>query len=180
TALKASVGKYLSAATADGVYSSQNQGLNYVRSASRSWTDSDGDRSVDCNLLSPTAQNTSATGGDICGALTGANLNFGNLDPSTTRVDPALLSGWGVRPYNWRYGVSIQHEVRPGISVDVGYNRRHWGNFNVTYNELVGPSDYDVWTVPVPNHPDLPNSGDTASFVAITPAASAPGSPTRH
>ena len=32
TALKASAGKYLSAATADGIYSSQNQGLNYVRS----------------------------------------------------------------------------------------------------------------------------------------------------
>ncbi len=35
TALKASAGKYLSAATADGIYSSQNQGLNYVRAASR-------------------------------------------------------------------------------------------------------------------------------------------------
>ena len=45
TALKASAGKYLSAATADGVYSSQNQGLNYVRTASRPWTDSNGDRS---------------------------------------------------------------------------------------------------------------------------------------
>jgi len=36
TALKASVGKYLAAATADGVYSSQNQGQNYVRTATRS------------------------------------------------------------------------------------------------------------------------------------------------
>jgi carboxypeptidase family protein len=176
TALKISAGKYLSAATADGIYSSQNQGLNFVRTASRAWTDSNGNYLVDCNLLSAAAQNTSATGGDVCGALTGANLNFGNTDPNTTRVDPAILSGWGVRPYNWRYGVSIQHEVRPGISVDVGYNRRHWGNFFVTYNELVGPTDYDVWTVPVPNHPELPNAGGTASYVAITPAASARGS----
>ena len=30
TALKVSAGKYLSAATADGIYSSQNQGLNFV------------------------------------------------------------------------------------------------------------------------------------------------------
>ena len=176
TALKASAGKYLSAATADGIYSSQNQGLNYVRTASRPWTDSNGNRAVDCNLLSPAAQNTSATGGDVCGALTGANLNFGNLDPNTTKVDPAILSGWGVRPYNWNYGVSVAHEVRPGLSVDLGYNRRRWGNFLVTYNQLAGPSDYDVWTVPVPINPNLPNSGGTESFVAITPAASARGS----
>jgi hypothetical protein len=176
TALKGSVGKYLSAATADGIYSSQNQGLNYVRSATRPWTDSNGNYVVDCDLLSSAAQNTSAAGGDICGALTGANLNFGNLDPNTTRVDSAILSGWGIRPYNWNYGVSVQHEVRPGVSLDVAYNRRHWGNFFATYNELVGASDYDVWNVPVPNHPDLPNAGGTESFVAITPAAAARGS----
>src|SRR5688572_5409242 len=74
TALKVSAGKYLSAATADGIYSSQNQGLNYVRSASRAWTDSNGNYEVDCDLLSPAAQ-TSAGGRDVCGALTGANLN---------------------------------------------------------------------------------------------------------
>ena len=137
--LKASVGRYLSAATADGVYSSQSPAGNFVRTVTnRAWTDSNGNFAVDCNLLSSAAQDTSATGGDVCGALTGANLNFGNTDPNTTRVDPAILSGWGVRPYNWRYGASIQHEVRPGISVDAGYNRRHWGNFIVTYNELVG------------------------------------------
>jgi hypothetical protein len=176
TALKVSAGKYLSAATADGIYSSQNQGLNYVRSASRSWTDSNGNYAVDCDLLSPAAQNTTATGGDSCGPLTGNNLNFGNLDPNTTRVDPEILSGWGVRPYNWRFGASVQHELRPGISIDIGYNRRHWGNFFVTYNELVGPGDYDVYSVPVPTHPLLPNSGGTESYVAITPTASARGS----
>ena len=58
----------------------------------------------------------------------------------------------------------------------MGYNRRSWGNFFVTYNELAGASDYDVWTVPVPINPNLPNAGGTESFVAITPAASARGS----
>ena len=168
------------AATADGIYSSQNQGLNYVRTASRPWTDSNVNYAVDCNLLSPAAQNTTSTGGDICGALTGANLNFGNLDPGTTRVDPDILSGWSVRPYNWNYTASVQHEVRPGLSVDLGYSRRRWGNFFATYNELVGASDYDVWTVPVPTHPNLPNSGGTESYMAITSAASARGSQSFH
>jgi hypothetical protein len=58
----------------------------------------------------------------------------------------------------------------------VGYNRRRWSNFFVTYNQLVGASDYDTWTVPVPNNPNLPNAGGTETFVAITPAASARGS----
>ena len=177
TALKASAGKYLQAATADGIYSSQNQGLNFVRSASRSWTDTNRNYAVDCDLLNPAAQPASA-GGDVCGPLTGNNLNFGDLNPNTTRVDPEILSGWGVRPYNWRFGASVQHELRPGISIDVGYNRRHWGNFFATYNELVGADDYDVYTVPVPSHANLPNAGGTESFVAITPEAAARGSRT--
>jgi hypothetical protein len=89
TALKVSAGKYLAAATADGIYSSQNQGLNFVRTANRAWTDSNGNYEVDCDLLSPAAQ-TSAGGRDVCGALTGNNLNFGNLDPNITRVDPEI------------------------------------------------------------------------------------------
>jgi hypothetical protein len=176
TALKFSAGRYLSAATADGIYSSQSPAGNFVRQVTnRSWTDSNGNRTVDCDLLSPGAQNTSATGGDVCGALVGNNLNFGSLNPNIARVDPDILNGWGVRPYNWRFGGSVQHELHPGVALEVGYNRRHWGNFFVTYNELVGASDYDRWTVPVPNDPDLPNAGSTATFVAITPAAAARG-----
>ena len=176
TALKASVGRYLAAATADGVYSSQSPAGNFVRTVTnRAWTDSNGNRVVDCDLNSSAAQNTSATGGDVCGALVGNNLNFGNLNPNIARVDPDLLHGWGVRPYNWRFGGSVQHELYPGIALEVGYNRRHWGNFQVTYNELVGASDYDRWNVPVPSHPDLPDIGSTATFVAITPAAAARG-----
>ena len=176
TALKFSAGRYLSAATADGIYSSQSPAGNFVRQVTnRAWTDSNGNRVVDCDLLSPGAQNTSTTGGDICGALVGNNLNFGSLNPNIARVDPDILHGWGVRPYNWRFGGSVQHELYPGIALEVGYNRRHWGNFFVTYNELVNASDYDRWTVPVPNHPNLSNAGGTATFVAITPAAAARG-----
>jgi hypothetical protein len=176
TALKGSVGRFLQAATADGIYSSQSPAGNFVRQVTnRAWTDSNGNFLVDCNLLSPAAQDTSASGGDVCGGLVGNNLNFGNLNPNIVTVDPDILQGFGVRPYNWRYGASIQHEVYPGMSLEVGYNRRTWHNFFVTYNELVGPADYDIWSVPVPNNQHLPNAGGTASFVAITPAAASRG-----
>jgi Carboxypeptidase regulatory-like domain len=176
TALKASAGRYLSAATADGVYSSQSPGANFVRSVTnRSWTDSNGNFLVDCDLLRPAAQNASATGGDVCGALVGNNLNFGNLNPNVATVDPSILHGYGIRPYNWSFGGSVQRELYPGVSLEVGYNRRTWGNFFVTYNQLVSAADYDQWTVPVPNDSRLPNAGSSATFVAITPAASARG-----
>jgi hypothetical protein len=155
--------------------------LKLVTSASRSWTDNDEDYVVDCDLLSTGAQGPTTTGSiDNCGALTGGNRNFGLLNPSLVQIDPAITQGWGVRPYNWQFGVSVQHEILPRVSVDLGYNRRWWGNFFVTDNTLVDASDYDVWTVPVPNNSRLADAGagQVASFFAITPESSARGSQT--
>jgi hypothetical protein len=180
TAVKINVGRYLGAATTDGIYSANNPAIKLVTNATRSWTDNDKDFVVDCNLLSPGAQSPAATGSvDTCGGLTGANLNFGLLNPSLVEIDPAITQGWGVRPYNWQFGISVQHEVLPRVSVDVGYNRRWWGNFFATVNTLVGPSDYDTWTLQIPSHPELPDDvGTTAQYVAITSAAGARGSKT--
>jgi hypothetical protein len=179
TALKINAGRYLSAATTDGVYSANNPALKLVTQIAgangRGWTDSNGNFAVDCDLLNTGAQNLTASGGDVCAALTGNNLNFGNLDPTLTTIDPEILGGWRTRPYNWQFGASVQHEVLPRVSVDLGYNRRWWGNFFATVNTLVGASDYDTYTVPLPNHPELPGAGTAATFVAITPAAAARG-----
>ncbi len=179
TAIKINAGKYLAAAVADGIYSSNSPALNYVRTISgtngRGWTDSNNNFAVDCNLLSAAAQDLRSTGGDVCAALTGGNLNFGSVAPNTI-IDPDVLSGWGVRQFNWNFGASVQHTVRSGLSVDLGYNRRWWGNFLTTVNQLVGPGDYDVWTLPIPQNDKLPGGGGgTAQFVAITPTAAARG-----
>ena len=181
TALKVNVGRYLAAATTDGIYSANNPAIKLVTNASRSWVDNDGDFAVDCNLLATGAQGPTTTGSvDTCGGLTGANLNFGLLNPSLVQVDPAITEGWGVRPYNWQFGASVQHEILPRVSVDLGYNRRWWGNFFANVNTLVTADDYEQWTVPVPANSRLADAGagQSASFVAITPAASARGSQT--
>jgi hypothetical protein len=179
TALKVNVGRYLAAATTDGVYSANNPALKLVTQIAgangRGWTDSNGNYQVDCDLLNPAAQDLRAAGGDVCAALGGNNINFGNLDPTLTTIDPEILGGWYVRPYNWQFGASVQHELLPRVSVDVGYNRRWWGNFFVTDNTLTQAGDYDTWTVPIPDHPRLRGAGAAATFVAITPAASARG-----
>jgi hypothetical protein len=183
TAIKVNVGKYLAAATADGIYSANSPALKLVAQISgangRGWTDLNGNYNVDCDLSNPGAQSPTTTGsGDVCVGLTGANLNFGNVDPSLTTIDPAILSGWGVRPYNWQFGTSVQHELLPRVSVEVGYNRRWWGNFFATVNTLVGPSDYDVFTIPVPANPNLAAAGPTATYALITQAASNRGART--
>ena len=91
----------------------------------RGWTDGNHNYVVDCNLLNPAQQNNIATGGDLCAALGGNNLNFGNANPNTTTINPAILGGWGVRPYDWQFGVSVQHELlpRPLVHEVLDYHR---------------------------------------------------------
>ena len=179
TALKVNLGKYVQAATADSIYSANNPANRIVKViTSRGWTDNNHNLIVDCNLLNPAAQNSAATGGDTCAALTGANLNFGNANPNTTTIDPDILGGWGVRPYDWQFGVSVQHQLVPRVSVEAAFNRRWWGNFFVTDDLLTQASDYDVYSLPVPQHDNLSGAGTTAQYVAITPAAAARGAQT--
>jgi hypothetical protein len=176
TALKVNAGKYVQAATADSIYSANNPAARIVTSvASRGWTDSNANFVVDCDLTNPAAQNLTTTGGDICVALGGNNLNFGNANPNTTTIDQDILGGWGVRPYDWQFGTSLQQQVLPRVSVEVSYNRRWWGNFFVTDNLLTTAADYERYNLTIPQHDNLPDGGQTATFVAITQAASSRG-----
>ena len=119
TALKVNGGKYLEAATGDVIYSSNNPAARIITrigsgpAAARGWTDGNRNFVVDCDLLSPAAQDNLATGGDLCAAVGGAGLNFGNANPNTTTINPDILGGWGVRPYDWQFGASVQHELVP-------------------------------------------------------------------
>ncbi len=182
TALKVNVGKYLEAATSDLIYSSNNPAARIVTrvgsgpgSAARGWTDGNRNYVVDCDLLNPAQQNNLARGGDLCAALGGNNLNFGNANPNTTTINPDILGGWGVRPYDWQFGVAVQHELIPRLSIEGAYNRRWWGNFFVTDNVLTTAADYDTYSIAIPQHDNLPGAGELAQFVAITSAAAARG-----
>jgi hypothetical protein len=177
TAIKVNVGKYLQAATNDENYWANNPAGRVVTSvANRSWIDGNGNYVVDCNLLNPARQVTA--GGDTCGAVGGPALNFGSINPNLTVVNPAILQGWGVRPYDWQFGAGIQQELVPRVSLDVSYNRRWFGNFFVTDNTLVSPSDYNTWSLTVPQNPNLPGGGNTLTFYDLSPAAFARGSKT--
>ena len=156
TSIKGNVSKYLQAANNDAQYTIANPAVTFQQTTNRSWTDSNTNFLVDCNLSSRVAEDNRPTGGDVCGPW--QNLNFGN-PLVTTVVNPDVLHGWGVRPYDWQYGISIQHELLPRVSVDVAYNRRVWGNHFFTDNRAIGPQDFDTATIIAPGNPNLPNGG---------------------
>jgi len=168
TALKFNLGHYLDSATNDSEYTSNSPAARIVRNVNRSWSDTNGNRTVDCDILNPARQ----TAVDTCGELTGNDLNFGKPNPQTT-VNPATLTGWGVRQNDWQWGIILQHEVIPRMSVEVAYNRRWFNGEKVTDNTLRGPEDYEQFTIVAPQDPRLPGGGGYPITLLMVTAAAA-------
>jgi hypothetical protein len=122
----------------------------------RTWTDANRNFTPDCALENPSAQDLRASGGDFCAAI--SNANFGISTP-TLAYDPQIMQGWGVRPGDWQLGVTVQQEIVPRVSVEVGYTRRWLQNFTVTNNLLQEPSDYTEFSITAPSDPRLPGGG---------------------
>ena len=154
TAVKINVGRYLEAAQNSNTYVSNRPTSKLSTTTTRTWTDTNDNFVPDCDLLSPAANGE-------CAAI--ANSSFGNAVFDTT-VDPALLHGWGVRPADWSFGASIQQQLLPRVSVEVGYFSRWLTNFVVTDNLAQGLDDFGKFYVVAPKDSRLPNGGgDTIS-----------------
>jgi hypothetical protein len=158
TALKVNFGKYLEPTSNNNNYILSNPITRIATTASRSWTDSNNNFVPDCNLKSPLAQNLTGSGGDICGAMSAQT--FGTTTQTTAAIDPKILEGWSVRSNDWQFGVSIQQQVLPRVSIEAGYFRRWLNNFTVTDNLLVGPSDFTGYSITAPSDPRLPGGGN--------------------
>jgi hypothetical protein len=156
TSLKVNVGRYLEAAQNGGLFTALNPTGRLSTTTTRAWTDANRNFIADCDLLNPGQQDLRARGGDLCGANT--NANFGTQVFEST-LDPALLSGWGVRSGDWQWGASVQHEVFPRVAVEVGYQRRWLVNFLATDNRARAPEDHTEFGINVPVDPRLPNGG---------------------
>lgn len=153
TAVKMSLNRYIASQGLRGIGIGPTDRL--VSSVARSWTDSNNNKVVDCDLTSQAAQNLSAAGGDICGV---GNALFGLNAPADT-YDDGIFRGWGVREYNWEYSLGVQREILPRTSLDVSYFRRWYGNFTVADNRALAPGDFDNFTITVPVDPRLPGGG---------------------
>jgi carboxypeptidase family protein len=175
TSLRVSVGKYLQGASVSNLAYTANPALRIVGggggifppSATRNWTDADFDLVPDCDLANPQANGE-------CLAL--PDVRFGSTELVGARYDDRLFHGWGVRPSDWSYGASIQQEIFPRASVEVGYYRRTFTQYTtggtVTDNLAVGPNDVTPFMFTVPNDPRLPNAGQTIGpLYNLTPEA---------
>ena len=130
-----------------------NPASTLVTQTQRAWTDSNLNFVPDCDLT------VGALNGECGPWLT---PNFGSANVATI-YSPAIMDGWGVRPYNWEFSTGVQQELAPRLSMTVGYFRRIYGNFFVQDNENLAKTDFTQYSVLVPTDPRLPNSGQTVT-----------------
>jgi hypothetical protein len=149
TALKVSLNRYVEQYTVGGIAGGRNPINRLANSTTRSWADANRNYVPDCNLLDLNANGE-------CGAA--ASRNFGTATPETN-YDPAVLTGWGNRFYNWEFTGGVQREIISGLSADFTYFRRWFGNFSVTDNRAVTAADFTTFSITAPGDPRLPNGG---------------------
>ena len=164
TAVKASLGRFLEGAGTSGIYAGMNPTLRMPQTTSafgtagvtRAWIDANANYTADCNLSDPSAQDLRASGGDLCGVM--SNTNFGRNVP-TTSYDPAIASGWGVRPSDWQLRAWIEQEVGSRASLSLAYTRRSFQGFPVVDNRALEAVDLTAFSIVAPLDPRLPGGG---------------------
>jgi hypothetical protein len=191
TSVRVNVGKYLQGASVGNLLSQANPSLRIPGGAAagfanpsvtRTWNDANGNFVPDCDLTNPLAQNLAANGvtpidptKDTCGQI--SNLLFGSNQFVGATIDDQLTHGWGIRPSDWSYGFSVQQQVLPKTSVEVGYYRRTFTMFTsggvVTDNLNLSPADFTPFYVTAPSDPRLPGGGgqQIGPFYNLTPTA---------
>ncbi len=154
TALKFSLGRYADRVVAD----SANPVNNLVTlTTNRSWNDSTfpagdprtGNYVPDCGLVNPVANGE-------CGGW--SDLNFGK-SITTTRNAADSLTGFNTQSSNWQGSVSVQHELRGGTSLNVGYFRTWYNGFLSTDNQALTAANFDSYCITAPVDSRLPGGG---------------------
>ena len=148
TAIKATLGRYV-VGESYMIARALNPLESTVSSATRSWNDSNGNFTPDCDLKIVTSNGE-------CGP---ANPQTFGTSIVRTTYDPALTEGFGVRPDNWSTSVTVEHELFPRVTVSAGYFRRWFGNFTTTQNRLVTNADFTHYCITAPRHARLPGGG---------------------
>jgi len=175
TAIKASVARFVNGVGLSGgsITDNNNPETTVGLSDPRAWRDLDNNGSpfdaagnLQMNELTPSV----------------FTPTFGKNVASTLTTDPAVLSGWGVRAYNWEYAISGQHELAPRVSVSGGWYRRKFGNQTVTVDNRysIAKGSYDgPFCVNTPVDPNLPNGGNypVCGLYDLKPSVVAQGLP---
>lgn len=158
--LRVNYGHYL-ASESTASATANNPVNTRINSASRRWTDGNGNFRPDCDL-------TNVLANGECGALS-APLGQQNI---VTTWDPAVLRGFGVRPSDNEILVGYQHELTTQVSIDAQWTRHSFGNLYATQNRATPPEGFDSFCVTAPRDARLPNGGGNqiCGFKDINPA----------
>jgi len=170
TALRVSINKYVVAQGLQGTYGDTANPVNRLANiVTRTWIDQNKNFVPDCDLTNPLAQDLRGAGSDLCGVVSDTNFGASTL---SLNYDPQVLNGWGTRPYQWEFSASAQRQLTKGLSVDVGYFRRWFGNFGVTDNLNLTAADYNTFSVTAPVDPRLPDGGGytVSGFYDVDPS----------
>jgi hypothetical protein len=138
TAVKVNLGRYLEGPNLVSFTRAANPAGAIVQSATRTWTDLNGDFVPQADELGPLS-----------------NANFGNSVITTTYAPDALTT----RGYNWEFSGAVQHELLPKLSVNVSYFRRWYGNLRVTQNTAVTTANFSPYCITGPVDSRLPGGG---------------------
>jgi hypothetical protein len=140
TAVKGSLGRYVSSESTS-IARVSNPATAIQTTTARNWSDVNQDYVPQESELGPPS-----------------NPLFGTVQVRT-RFDDELVNGWAKRGHIWEASGLVQHELRPGVGVGVGYFRTWYGNFQVTQNQAVTPAAYTPYCVTLPADPRLDTGG---------------------
>ena len=159
TALKATLGRYSQRNV--GV-ATNNPATNQAASTTRNWNDANGNYVPDCDLRNP------GVNGE-CGVW--SDLSFGQIKAGSLRYADDALHGLNREPYNWQGSASVQHQLRAGMGLNVGYFRTWYGGFLATDNQFVTPANYNPYCITAAADSRLPGSGrQLCGLYDLTPA----------
>lgn len=164
TVVRGNWGRYL-ASESTNMATLNNRVNTSVNSATRQWTDTNGNFVPDCVLTNP------ALNGE-CGAL---NAPLGSLNVAAA-YSPEITSGFGVRPNDVEGAIGLQQQLLPRLAVDFQFTWHSFGNFVASSNTTRPPSAYDSFCVTAPSTPSasgytLPNAGQQmCGYVDLNPS----------
>ncbi len=167
TAIKAAWGRYLMGQGGSLAQQGFAPGTAIVTSASRGWTDANGNFAPDCVLTNLSA-NGECTGID--------NPLFGQPFSVQTLADD-VREGWNNREYNYQWNLQLQQELRPGLGVAVGFFHTQWANMSVTRNTRATVADYDQYCITAPTDTRLGGTSgqQICGYYDLSPAGVAKG-----
>jgi Carboxypeptidase regulatory-like domain/TonB-dependent Receptor Plug Domain len=161
TAVKASAARGVAGETIATV-AALNPGGSFSSSTAINVTDGNRNNIPDCDFT----KISGSVGNGECGPW--LTPTFGSAIPVLVQ-DPATLSGWNNRPWNWEFSAGVQREVSPRVSAGITYYRRINGGFLVTDNTATVASDYTPYNLTVPTDSRLPLSGQSLTYYDVNP-----------